>query len=190
MRRFARAIAFLLIPIGVFIGLTIARPSGIQYSLSQERGTVIEGANSPIQYIGAPSCQSCHQAEFAAWDKSPHKTVTCESCHGPAQAHLQGTSSPITDTSPELCALCHSQLFSRPEDFPQINVEEHAGQAKCVTCHNPHSPAVASVPRIPHTLEGRSDCLLCHGAGGFKPFPQDHQGRTADSCSNCHKTAT
>ncbi|MEE8413861.1 MAG: hypothetical protein V3R96_04855 [Dehalococcoidales bacterium] len=44
-------------------------------------------------------------------------------------------------------------------------------------------------PAIPHTLEGRDDCLQCHGESGFKPFPANHTGRTSDTCKGCHKPA-
>lgn len=46
-----------------------------------------------------------------------------------------------------------------------------------------------SQPPIPHTLEGRSDCIACHGTGlaGAPRFPPDHAGRTNDMCQGCHK---
>ena len=43
------------------------------------------------------------------------------------------------------------------------------------------------IPEIPHPLEGREDCLACHGAGQIKPFPEDHEGRTNDMCTMCHQ---
>lgn len=42
---------------------------------------------------------------------------------------------------------------------------------------------------IPHTLEGRDDCVSCHGEGKFKPFPADHAGRTSELCRACHQPA-
>jgi len=42
---------------------------------------------------------------------------------------------------------------------------------------------------IPHPLEGRDDCLQCHGESAFNPFPADHSGRSNDTCTTCHKTA-
>ena len=42
-------------------------------------------------------------------------------------------------------------------------------------------------PAIPHPLEGRDNCLSCHDESGFKPFPADHAGRTADICTGCHQ---
>jgi hypothetical protein len=48
-------------------------------------------------------------------------------------------------------------------------------------------PVAAIGPSIPHTLTGRTDCNLCHGPSGTKPYPADHAGRTNDTCTNCHK---
>ena len=45
----------------------------------------------------------------------------------------------------------------------------------------------AEVPAIPHTLEGRDDCLMCHAENGIKPYPADHSGRTNDVCLTCHQ---
>ncbi|MBI2953926.1 MAG: hypothetical protein HYY30_06400 [Chloroflexi bacterium] len=47
-----------------------------------------------------------------------------------------------------------------------------------------------SQPQMPHTLEGRVDCLLCHGPGGPKPIPASHAGRPATTCLACHPAAT
>jgi hypothetical protein len=43
------------------------------------------------------------------------------------------------------------------------------------------------IPAVPHPLEGRSDCLACHDTGGIEPFPEDHAGRTSESCTMCHQ---
>lgn len=43
------------------------------------------------------------------------------------------------------------------------------------------------IPKVPHPLEGREDCLACHDTGGIEPFPDDHAGRTNDSCTMCHE---
>lgn len=53
--------------------------------------------------------------------------------------------------------------------------------------------AKAAAPRIPHPVEGRENCVSCHtvgGAGAGQPgglgMPANHEGRTNDSCRNCH----
>ncbi len=43
---------------------------------------------------------------------------------------------------------------------------------------------------IPHPLDGRDDCLLCHGETGLKPYPADHAGRTSDTCLTCHQQSS
>lgn len=55
--------------------------------------------------------------------------------------------------------------------------------------------AAQAPPTIPHTLEGRDDCTLCHQTGlpgvgepGGMGLPGSHEGRTSDTCQTCHKT--
>lgn len=42
------------------------------------------------------------------------------------------------------------------------------------------------IPPVPHPVEGREDCLMCHDTGAVKPFPEDHQDRDNESCTMCH----
>lgn len=51
-------------------------------------------------------------------------------------------------------------------------------------------PQTAGIPTIPHTLEDRDDCLMCHSEGGIKPYPSNHTGRPADICQTCHQPTT
>ncbi len=46
-------------------------------------------------------------------------------------------------------------------------------------------------PAVPHSLEGRSDCLSCHGQNGVKPYPEWHaeRGLGNDVCVKCHELA-
>ncbi|MBI2868699.1 MAG: c-type cytochrome [Chloroflexi bacterium] len=64
----------------------------------------------------------------------------------------------------------------------------------CANQGEPPEPTGAPVyvpPNIPHPLEGRSDCLLCHetGVGGAPQYPASHQGRPSDVCQTCHVQA-
>jgi hypothetical protein len=49
--------------------------------------------------------------------------------------------------------------------------------------------AALQIPQIPHSTEGREDCLACHGASQLVPFPEDHAGRTDEMCLGCHQVA-
>lgn len=44
--------------------------------------------------------------------------------------------------------------------------------------------------QTPHSIEGRNDCLSCHGAGGAKPVPPGHLGRDNSTCLVCHPAAS
>ena len=87
------------------------------------------------------------------------------------------------------CAICHDGDSVRPVPSDHGDYE----QAICTQCHRPslsdagQSPAGA-VPAVLHTLDGRRDqCLTCHGADGFKPYPEDHKGRATETCLSCHE---
>ena len=147
-----------------------------------------EWASLPLQYADPSVCGDCHQDKHDVWEKAKHSTVSCENCHGPGVTHVEEGVSPVVDISRESCGLCHNRVLARPKDFPQVDLKEHGGQSTCITCHNPHSPGVAALPKIPHALEGRTDCLLCHETGGIKPFPKEHNGRSQDTCLNCHRS--
>ena len=43
----------------------------------------------------------------------------------------------------------------------------------------------------PHPLEGLNDCLMCpeKGIGGKGKIPDDHTGRTNETCTACHQPA-
>jgi len=99
-----------------------------------------------------------------------HARVWCHECHNGVK-------------KPEyVCANCHQP--------PEKHLE-----GACDTCHTPEgwkesaSIIIARSPQIPHPLEERDDCLMCHDpAGKIKPAPADHQGRPNDLCQLCHRT--
>ena len=49
-------------------------------------------------------------------------------------------------------------------------------------------PMTSAQPPVPHFVEDRDDCLLCHqsGAGGAPQVAADHEGRTNETCGVCH----
>jgi len=96
------------------------------------------------------------------------------------------------------CEICHGLQKVHP--YPENHTQFDATQ--CTGCHpviqealiapsgSPTPEAVTGPAPIPHPLEGREDCLICHAVGsGVKPAPPDHEGRTSDLCQACHKPA-
>lgn len=146
-------------------------------------------ASLPIQYVSSSICVDCHQGEYALRGKGSHRTISCETCHGPAREHIATGAPEVLDTSRGLCGLCHARLVSRPSNFPQVNMAEMGGDEECITCHDPHEPRVGIPPLTPHALEGRTDCQLCHGP--HEPwlesppeYPHSLEGHT--ECLSCH----
>ncbi len=85
----------------------------------------------------------------------------------------------------EDCLSCHETGESGAPQFP----EDHEGRNNdsCIMCHA--EAGGPPPPTVPHALEGREDCLACHetGAGGATVIPDDHEGRSSESCQVCHK---
>ena len=168
-----------------------------------------EWATRPVRFAGGETCDTCHQDLTQGWTGAAHKSVQCETCHGVAREHaVSGTEmQPITGDA-SLCGLCHGRVFSRPEGFPQMDPQEHAGGEACTECHDPHSPRRSASHQLPSSWERLpqcltchqpSDCGLCHSAimagqspasgepaaasGGPPPVPHDTEGRV---CLTCH----
>jgi len=57
-----------------------------------------------------------------------------------------------------------------------------------VAAQPPDEATLLSLMVIPHPLEGREDCLLCHAEGAAVPYPPDHVGRPSATCLVCHAT--
>jgi len=50
----------------------------------------------------------------------------------------------------------------------------------------------ACAPEIPHTIDGRQDCLECHQTGSVRPYPIGHAEKNLqnNSCEKCHEILT
>ncbi len=103
------------------------------------------------------------------------------------------------------CGVCHATGVGGAPKFPA----DHTGRANemCKLCHQPGTakpatsttpaaqpttkPAAGGIPRIPHPLQNRDNCLACHatGVGGAPKTPASHAGRTNETCKGCHQSA-
>lgn len=175
------------------------------------QATLKEGAPAPgaapaipHQLEGMGECQTCHGAGGIKPWPANHAAFTndiCTNCHKADQPGVAPGAAPavphqITGGMAD-CKMCHAEGGIKP--WPA----NHAAFTPdlCGNCHAlpPASVAPSSddgskgeeqkeAPAIPHELAGRADCLLCHDpAGGVKPAPANHAGRTNDTCQTCHK---
>lgn len=143
------------------------RASAVQEILSQE-----------IKYSGHTLCEDCHDEIVEANEKSYHRSVECEVCHGPAAGH---TEDPDGNQLPApkgrgYCPLCHEYLPSRPTGFPQIVSESHNPMRACAVCHDPHDPKPPSVPK---------ECEACHAEIARTKSLSHH---VYLACTKCHET--
>jgi hypothetical protein len=154
--------------------------------------TACHEAGKTLEY----KCASCHQPP-----NQPHFGTNCEQCHTPAgfeQATLPPELHPIPLIGAHAratCEVCHAEGQRIPE-YVCSNChrppEGHFTQP-CDQCHTPEgwvqsAQAKTNAPAIPHSLEGRGNCLVCHDpAGNVKPAPASHKDYTNEQCVLCHK---
>ena len=74
------------------------RADSLRYAVSKE-----------IKYAGETACIECHDDIYILKDKSYHRGVACEVCHGPAYAHTEDPYEykPPAPRKRAYCPLCH-----------------------------------------------------------------------------------
>jgi DmsE family decaheme c-type cytochrome len=220
MRRFFTSMACLLLLTG-FAGTRLARAEvhgSQQATTSQEKAAV-----KPAGYVGQETCATCHADVAAKFATNPHsrlalehsgKGMTCESCHGPGRAHVEGGGDVtkifrFEKATPqqvdEKCLSCHGGVH------PNFLRSPHAkAGVSCISCHSIHAAKtdvnllVAPQPKLCfqcHTdvkgsfnmpfhhpvPEGVVKCSDCHDVHGT--FGKDNLKSTADQnriCTKCH----
>jgi hypothetical protein len=102
-----------------------------------------ELASHPPGYAGKKACEECHSDEADKLRKHEHKTLSCEGCHGPAQAHVddpENEKNKPDKRNSVACLRCHEANPSRPKWLKQITLKDHYTGQKCTECHVPHMP--------------------------------------------------
>lgn len=97
----------------------------------------------PLVHAGKQECEVCHSEESEQLLKHEHKTLSCEGCHGPAQAHVddpENEKNKPDKRNAVACLRCHETNPSRPKWLKQIDIRDHYTGQKCTECHVPHMP--------------------------------------------------
>jgi hypothetical protein len=94
-------------------------------------------------YGGRASCEECHPEQVKKLGAHAHKSLSCEGCHGPLQAHVDDPDDP-RKKPPKLeashCVRCHEANPSRPKWQKQVVSKKHNPGSLCKECHVPHAP--------------------------------------------------
>ncbi|HEV2279048.1 MAG TPA: DmsE family decaheme c-type cytochrome [Acidobacteriaceae bacterium] len=196
MRRFVTSMACLLLLTGFAASqrALAAGPGQQAVSAPAEKATA-----SSSDFVGQETCATCHEEvvkKFGA--TNPHtrlalehsgKGVTCESCHGPGKAHVDGGGDVTkirrfdklsTKEVDETCLGCHGGAH------PNFERSEHAKQGiGCTSCHSVHA---STTPEHLLKAEQPKLCFQCHT--DVKPaFSQPFHHRVEEgliNCSDCH----
>ena len=196
MRRFLLSIACLLLLTG-FPGTRLAFAAGggqQQASTSPSKAAV-----DSTDFVGQETCATCHEDVVKKFSSTnPHsrlalehsgKGVTCESCHGPGKAHVEGGGDVTkikrfdklsTKQVDETCLGCHAGTH------PNFDRSPHAkAGVGCTSCHSVHQPGTPE-----HLLKAEQPklCFQCHSdqKSSFN-MPFHHPvNEGVVSCNDCH----
>jgi len=202
---------------------------GILLVLAQAPTPKAPAAPTPAQpggYVGEDTCVTCHDAEGKSFHqtlhgkkedpRTPAAAHSCETCHGPGQAHVDDPSKPdsikrFAKIAPRdasaVCLTCHSranhtQWTGSPHEVRNLSCischSVHAPKSDksqlkaatitdtCVTCHKPQ---VAKQQRLGHmpVREGKMTCTTCHNPHGTTNVKMLRTGNWInETCTSCH----
>ena len=149
----------------------------------------------PHTLEGREDCLVCHAIgsgmKPAPADHEGRTKETCRACHQVASgaAPAEETPTATATVTPTVAAPTPTATAS-PSATQVVSTPTTAAATPTATA-SLTAAAPAGAPAIPHALEGRDDCLICHAPdSAVKPAPADHEGRTNESCQACHTLAS
>lgn len=187
--------------ISLHAGAQAAKVAGTSASAAQQAMPATASTSNPANgYVGAAMCASCHADLSTKFTFNPHaklalehsgQGVTCESCHGPGQAHVESggdvtkirqlskMSAKQIDTT---CLGCHVGAHPNFERSPH-----GLADVSCLNCHSVHTA------KSDANLLKAEQPQLCYGCHtDVKPaFAQPFHHRVDEGlmkCSDCHDT--
>jgi hypothetical protein len=134
-------IVFIVLAGALFVVWQFLLPPELKEKELQKTATLEREAAREVKYAGAQACGECHDKESNMKKGGYHRDLTCESCHGAAQKHVDNPTGvkPSSPKKRDYCSFCHNYNSSRPSGFPQINP----------VTHNPRKPCIPRRPRFP-----------------------------------------
>jgi hypothetical protein len=171
------AVIFAVIIVAFIVGRMLFVPASFGKYGHYRADAVDEIASRSIRYAGYGACTTCHSSIYQSLANSNHKSISCESCHGPAARHVTspGEVKPMVPRDREHCLLCHDFNPTRPTGFPQVIAKNHNPGLQCIVCHKPHNPL------LPQAI---SECSACHRTIVSQKSVSHHASL---KCTTCHQ---
>jgi DmsE family decaheme c-type cytochrome len=200
--------------------------AGVLYAAgAKQQAAVAQKANAadPGDYLGSDVCATCHAEVVKKFGDNPHMKLalkhngtgaTCESCHGPGKAHVEGggdvtkikqlgkmSTKDVDATCLDCHAGSHPNFLRSPHAKAGVGCTSchsiHAGDPEdelltasqpklCYQCHTDVKPAF-DMPFHHKVNEGLVKCSDCHDVHGT--FGNNNIKSTADQnaiCTKCH----
>jgi DmsE family decaheme c-type cytochrome len=190
-----RALLVLLIAVGC---LSISATAAPRKGATPSSANSSQAAPAPGDFVGQETCATCHEEVAKGFAGNPHtklaeehgKTgVTCEGCHGPGKAHVDGGGdatkifNPAKATAKEVDAKCLQCHQGQHANFQRTAHGE--ANVSCIGCHSVHVGEDKE-----HLLKVAQPmlCFQCHT--DVKPqfnMPFHHKVEEGlIKCSDCH----
>jgi len=199
-----RRLLLILVPLAMFPWLWQSRP--VDAAQQKQAAPVVRQAVAakPGEFAGSETCALCHADLAKKFSSNPHsqlalmhggKGVTCESCHGPGEAHVESggdttkilrlskMSAKQVDTT---CLGCHAAAH------PNFERSDH-GRAGvgCTSCHSVHngSNSLGAESNLLKVDQPKL-CFSCH-TDVKSAFSQPFHHQVNDGlmkCTDCHDT--
>jgi DmsE family decaheme c-type cytochrome len=151
----------------------------------------------PNGYVGSETCATCHDEVAKGFANNPHTKmalmhgsagITCENCHGPGKAHVDGGGDvtkifdPAKASAKDInakCATCHAGTHPNFERSPHAK----AGLS-CISCHSIHQAKEEYLL----TAKQPTLCYQCHAdqKAQFNMLFHHKVNEGVVKCSDCH----
>jgi DmsE family decaheme c-type cytochrome len=182
-----------------FVSLT-APPSSAKPAASGGKPAAGQSTGAASEFVGSETCATCHDQVSKKFAENPHTKmaemhgangVTCENCHGPGKAHVDGGGdiskifNPAKHTTKEVdatCLGCHAAAHPNFERSPHAKAD-----VGCINCHSVHD---SKAKEYLLKAEQPGLCFGCH-ADQKAQFNMPFHHRVNEGlikCTDCHDT--
>jgi len=132
-------------------------------------------ASTASDFVGSETCATCHADEAKKFPENPHwklalthggNGVTCEGCHGPGKAHVDGGGDATKifrfekASAKQIDATC---LGCHADAHPNFRRSEHAkANVSCTSCHSIHATHNVLTEDVLLKAPQPQLCYQCH----------------------------